>query len=83
MKKFFSVVLVSAMVVLTAFTGCSENDTSNGSSQTTSKSSDVQSSAVADKADFDSEEVEKNIKITPYIYDDVSTHYFFALLKKN
>lgn len=37
MKKFFSVVLVSAMVVLTAFTGCSENDTSNGSSQTTSK----------------------------------------------
>lgn len=36
MKKFFSVVLVSAMVVLTAFTGCSENDTSNGSSQTTS-----------------------------------------------
>ena len=78
MKKFFSVVLVSAMVVLTAFTGCSENDTSNGSSQTTSKSSDVQSSAVADKADFDSEEVEKNIKITPYIYDDVSTHYFVA-----
>ena len=55
MKKFFSVVLISAMVVLTAFTGCSENDTSNGSSQTTSKSSDIQSSAVADKADFDSE----------------------------
>lgn len=83
MKKFFSVVLVSAMVVLTAFTGCSENDTSNGSSQTTSKSSDVQSSAVADKADFDSEEVEKNIKITPYIYDDYSTHYFVAVLKNN
>ena len=37
MKKFFSVVLVSAMVVLTAFTGCSENDTSNSSSQTTGK----------------------------------------------
>ena len=50
MKKFFSVVLISAMVVLTAFTGCSENDTSNSSSQTTSKASDVQSSAVADKA---------------------------------
>ena len=83
MKKFFSVVLVSAMVVLTAFTGCSENDTSNGSSQTTSKSSDVQSSAVADKADFDSEEVKKNIKITPYVYDDVSTHYFVAVLKNN
>ena len=83
MKKFFSVVLASAMVVLTAFTGCSENDTSNGSSQTTSKSSDVQSSAVADKADFDSEEVEKNIKITPYVYDDVSTHYFVAVLKNN
>ena len=83
MKKFFSVVLISAMVVLTAFTGCSENDTSNGSSQTTSKSSDVQSSAVADKADFDSEEVEKNIKITPYVYDDVSTHYFVAVLKNN
>lgn len=83
MKKFFSVVLVSAMVVLTAFTGCSENDTSNGSSQTTSKSSDVQSSAVANKADFDSEEVEKNIKITPYVYDDVSTHYFVAVLKNN
>ena len=55
MRKFFSVVLVSAMVVLTAFTGCSENDTSNGSSQTTSKASDVQSSAVAGKADFDTE----------------------------
>lgn len=85
MKKFFSVVLVSAMVVLTAFTGCSENDTSNGSSQTTSKSSDVQSSAVADKADFDSEEVEKNIKITPYTYihDGDSTQYFVAVLKNN
>lgn len=85
MKKIFSVLLVSAMVVLTAFTGCSENDTSNGSSQTTSKASDVQSSAIADKADFDSEEVEKNIKITPYtyIYDDDSTQYFVAVLKNN
>lgn len=62
------------MVVLTAFTGCSENDTSNGSSQTTSKASDVQSSAVANKADFDSEEVEKNIKITPYTYMVVTQH---------
>ncbi len=85
MKKIFSVLLVSAMVVLTAFTGCSENDTSNGSSQTTSKASVVQSSAIADKADFDSEEVEKNIKITPYtyIYDDDSTQYFVAVLKNN
>lgn len=85
MKKFFSVVLVSAMVVLTAFTGCSENDTSNGSSQTTSKASDIQSSAVANKADFDSEEVEKNIKITPYTYihDGDSTQYFVAVLKNN
>lgn len=85
MKKFFSVVLVSAMVVLTAFTGCSENNTSNGSSQTTSKASDVQSSAVADKADFDSEEVEKNIKITPYTYTHGgdSTQYFVAVLKNN
>lgn len=85
MKKFFSVVLVSAMVVLTAFAGCSENDTSNGSSQTTSKASDIQSSAVANKADFDSEEVEKNIKITPYTYihDGDSTQYFVAVLKNN
>lgn len=85
MKKFFSVVLVSAMVVLTAFTGCSENDTSNGSSQTTNKASDIQSSAVANKADFDSEEVEKNIKITPYTYihDGDSTQYFVAVLKNN
>lgn len=79
MKKFFSVVLVSAMVVLTAFTGCSENDTSNSSSQTTGKASDVQSSAVADKADFDSEEVEKNIKITPYIYMMMSQHITLLL----
>lgn len=85
MRKFFSVVLVSAMVALTIFTGCAENGTSDNSSQTASKASDVQSSAVADKADFDSEEVEKNIKITPYtyIYDDDSTQYFVAVLKNN
>lgn len=83
MRKFFSVVLVSAMVALTIFTGCAENSISANSSQTAGKTSDVQSSAVADKADFDSEEVEKNIKITPYTYDDDSTHYFVAVLKNN
>lgn len=78
MKKFFSVVLVSAMVVLTAFTGCSENDTSNSSSQTTGKASDVQSSAVADKADFDSEEVEKILK-SRHIYMMMSQHITLLL----
>lgn len=83
MKKFFSVLLVSAMVIITVFTGCAGNDTSNSSSQTSSKASDVQSSDVTSKAEFDSEEVEKNIKITPYTYDDDSTHYFVAVLKNN
>lgn len=77
MKKFFSVVLISAMVVLTAFTGCSENDTSNGSSQTTSKSSDVQSSAVADKADFDSES--RKILKSRHMYMMMSQHITLLL----